>query len=39
MIQIFEQTPVKLSGVTSFRVVFPYNEQLVNIIKTFVPAI
>jgi len=39
MIYIKEIIPRKLSGTTSLSVSFDYNEELINIIKTFYPAV
>lgn len=39
MITIKEITPIKLSGISSLFVQFPYNPELVNTIKTFQPAV
>lgn len=39
MIKITEIKPIKLSGLSSFLVEFPYNEEIINVIKTFSPAV
>lgn len=39
MITIQEITPVKLSGLSSFKVTFNYNPEIVDVIKTFTPAV
>ena len=39
MIEIKEITPIKLSGLTSLKVSFPYSKEVVEIVKTFTPAI
>ena len=39
MITIKEIIPQKLSGLTSFLIKFPYNYEIVNIIKSFPPAV
>ena len=39
MIEIKEITPIKLSGLTSLKVSFPYSKEVVEIVKTFTPAV
>lgn len=39
MIKIWEGTPLKLSGLSSIFIQTDYNEQIINVIKTFIPAI
>ena len=33
MIKIKEREPIKLSGLTSFTVEFPFNQQILNVVK------
>ena len=33
MIKIKEREPIKLSGLTSFTVEFPFNQQILNAVK------
>lgn len=39
MIEIKEITPIKLSGLSSLKVSFPYNPEIVEVIKQFQPAV
>jgi len=39
MILIQEVIPKKLSGRTAFHIIFDYNEEIISVIKTLIPAI
>lgn len=39
MIQILVNKPIKLSGQLSCKVSFPFNQDIIDLIKTYQPAI